>query len=351
MNRRRPAWVCAPLTLAALMRPTAATAEGPVRPARIALSWTAPAACIDASALAELVERTLDRRVFVNAGAADALMEGAITAQGRGFRVHLEVRSGDADADARAPLAMRDLDVEAAECRALDGSIAVVAALLADGAPSLPEAPPPPPTRLRVTLPPSPPSPPPVPSTSPPPSPPPPRRPPLAAFFGAEGGVTFGLLPGAAIFGGASAWVAPLPALRLGLDGRAWSSRPKLVGDSGAAISAFALAVAACWRAVSGRVFALAACARFDAGFLLGAPIALESTGELRRTLLLPGLDARAGLRVVGPLYLELVPELGAPLARPRFYYIDRLGQTQDVHRSSAIVFSLGLSLGARFGD
>jgi len=348
MRRQRVAGVCATAALAALSGPARA-ADAP-RPAVLALSWEAPAACLDAAALARLVERALARRVFVDAEAADARLLGTLTAHGRGFRAHLEVRRSGDDA---AVLASRDLELDAAECHALDGSIAVVAALLADGTPSLPEAPLLPPTTLRVEVPPvSPaPSPPPSPSPSAPSQPPLPLRPTLGAFLGVGVGVTFGLLPGAAPWGGASAWIAPLSSLRLGLEGRAWAPSTRLVGGSGVTLSAFALAVVGCWRAIRGGVLALTACGRFDVGALIGEPIALVSSGDPRRALFLAGVDARAGLRGPGPLYFELAPEVGAPLTRPLYYYEDRFGRTHEVHRAAPVVFGLGISAGMRFGD
>jgi hypothetical protein len=112
MNRRRGAWVRASVALAAPACGAEATAAEPDRPARLALSWAAPTACIEAAALAALIERTLGRTVFVDADAADARLKGTIRAQGRGFRVHLEVRADDAG----PLLATRDLDVEATSC-------------------------------------------------------------------------------------------------------------------------------------------------------------------------------------------------------------------------------------------
>ncbi|CAN5452198.1 hypothetical protein BH09MYX1_BH09MYX1_57910 [soil metagenome] len=322
------------LAIVVVVFSTSAAAEPAkaARPARLVLSWNPAPGCIDAAGLTELIEHTLDRPVF---GGADARLDGSIVVVGKAFRVHLDVRR---IAEGSASLGARDLEIEASDCRALDGSIAVVAALLVDGTPPLPPeaapppppSPPPPPIKLRVT----------IPET--------PRR--VGAFLGVGGGVTFGLMPSAAVFGSATAWVAPIGPLRVGFEGRVWLPQTVLFGDAGAKISALALAGVGCFRPVRRRI-AFAACARFDAGGMTDSPIGLASVGDPVRTLWLVGLDVRFGVTIVGPLYAEVSAELGVPLARPRFYFIDALGASQEVNRMAPVTGSLGLTVGARFGE
>lgn len=296
------------------------------RPAKLVLSWTPAPGCIDSLALGALIERTLDRKVLADASAADARLDGTITTRGRVFAVHLEVRR----LTSHAPLASRDLEIEADDCRALDGSIAVVAALLADDTPALPETPPPPPAKLRVTLPKS------------------PRR--VGALLGIGGGVTFGLLPRPASFASVNAWIAPIGPFRVGFEGRVWLPQTELVGDAGAQISAFVLGGSACWRPLHAR-FTLGACARFDAGAMTDSPIGISASANAERALLVAGLDARVGMTVAGPLYVEVSADLGVPLARPRFYYTDLSGATVDLNQIFPITSSIGLVIGARFGE
>lgn len=304
----------------------AMAAEG-TRPAKLALTWTPAPGCIDAPALVALIEHTLERSVFVAAPSADAALVGRIEASGRIFRVHLDVRR---TAEATVTLASRDVEIEADDCRALDGSIAVVAALLADGTPALPEAQPPPATRLRVTIPHV------------------PHR--VGAAITAGGGVTFGLLPRPASFASATTWIAPAGPLRIGFEGRVWLPQTELVGDTGAGVSAFTLGGSACWRPVRGR-FVISTCVRFDAGAMIDAPIGLTSSGSSERGLLIAGADLRAGMTIAGPLYTEIFADLGVPLARPLFYYTDRSGATVDLNQVFPITASLGLVIGVRFGE
>jgi hypothetical protein len=309
-----------------LSRLAAAQSTTP-RPATLLLSWAPAPGCIDGPALGALIERTLDRKALADASSADARLDGTITARGRVFAVHLEVRRLTGDG---APLASRDLEIEADDCRALDGSIAVVAALLADGTSALPETPPPPPAKLHVKMPKS------------------PRH--AGALLGVGGGVTFGLLPRPASFASASAWIAPIGPFRVGFEGRVWLPQTELVGGTGAQVSAFVLGGSACWRPLHARV-TIGACARFDAGAMTDSPINLSVSTSAERALIAVGLDARVGITIAGPLYVEVSADLGVPLVRPRFYYTDLSGTTVDLNQVFPITASIGLVIGARFGE
>jgi hypothetical protein len=123
---------------------------GPARAARAApaaartssLAWIrsdGADSCIGGKELAEAVETVLGRRVFVSASAADVAVEGHVdrAASGAGWKATLRI-SGDHG----AVLGTRELESPAADCHAMDDSLAFVIAVMIDpDAAARPQAP------------------------------------------------------------------------------------------------------------------------------------------------------------------------------------------------------------------
>jgi hypothetical protein len=94
--------------------------------ATVALSWIAPAECIDAPTLERAVERMLEHPVWAPPEMADVAIDASLTRDAAEWVLHLTLRNGD------VILGTREARRRGADCRGIDGVIVVVVALLVD---------------------------------------------------------------------------------------------------------------------------------------------------------------------------------------------------------------------------
>jgi hypothetical protein len=326
---RRAAW-----TLALLVFAPRAQAEELGTNVRAHFAWVAPPGCVKEPTLEKSVEELLKRPVFVAEADADVTIEGrAEPRDAGGWTGTLTMRARDGRA-----LGTRSLVSESADCRALEGPLAVVLALLVDLERRevvlelpVPESPPPAPAPAAA-----PPAPAPLPPTEP-------RGPSGAIALGAR--AAWGFLPAVdealvlrgevdldADYGGA---------FDLGL----W--RPERADDSGPSgeFSAWLFGLALCRALARSEAVHAGLCLGVSAGSITGYGIALSEAATERRNYLEATTRAEGALRVAGPLEIGAELGLGVPFTRPRFYYALADGTPVTVHRVAAVVPQGGIFL------
>src|SRR5687768_1206625 len=94
--------------------------------ARVALSWTAPSECIDAASLEHAVETMLEHPVWARPESADVAMDASLVRENGEWVLRLALRNG------AVVLGTREARRTGRDCRAIDGIIIVVVALLVD---------------------------------------------------------------------------------------------------------------------------------------------------------------------------------------------------------------------------
>ncbi len=95
-------------------------------PARVALSWDAPAECIDESRLKSAVEAMLEHSVWAPRESADVEVEASLVREERDWVLRMTLRTGS------TLFGTREVHRGAQSCRSIDGVIVVVLALLVD---------------------------------------------------------------------------------------------------------------------------------------------------------------------------------------------------------------------------
>ncbi len=306
---------------------------------RLDLRWNAESGCIDAAALAKLVEATLGEQVFHGDATPAATLDGAVVKSSEGYGAHVVLR-----ARGGAVLAERDLDTPSDDCSRLDESLAVVVAMMVDAVPE-PEAQ----ARRPLRVAPAPPHPP-IARSSELREKLPSEKVPLSGEVEAGGAVAIGLLPdvsaGAFVRGGLH-----LRRWSVELAGFGWSASDATLLGSGARISAWAGELSGCGALVEGARASLRACLALGVGFTDATPIALEGGAETRQPLVYDAVALDGALRVAGPLWLHLRAGVCNPFVAPSYYFYAADGSRQDLPGPWLIepTFSLGLS--ARFGS
>lgn len=128
MTNRGPTIVCVAVALALCQRSAAARAQA--TPATSSLSWVRlPGAesCITARALAEAVERRLQRTAFVSSASGDLAIEGRVERAADAWTATVAITRADGTSLGTRTLRSRD-----ASCRALDESVELVLVLAID---------------------------------------------------------------------------------------------------------------------------------------------------------------------------------------------------------------------------
>lgn len=314
------------------------------------LSWVRlPGAerCVGPVELAAAVEARLGRVVFAPVSRAELAVEGRIEPRDGGFAAALSV----SDREGRR-LGQRELASKQPDCRAMDRALVLVTSLLIDpdaplgteaesprGAPSGPNDPPPLERAETSTAPARP-----TPRASPPSAPVP-----LWGAVGLEGVVATGQLPWPS-FGGTLALAL---GMQDGLRGRVTAvfghGGAETAAGSPAAFTLLAGGAAACFAGMPRGDLSVGACAGGEIGGLLAAAAALS--GEQDRSALWAAavVGIHAELLLHRHWLLRGAVELGLPLRRDRFTYVDGAGVERVLFEPSPVLVRLGLGLGFRF--
>ncbi len=305
------------------------------------LSWVRlPGAegCIDSRTLAEGVERRLGRVTLVPPSRADRAIEGRVEPgkQGAKWRVTLAVVG-----ESGAVLGTREIEEAAADCRAMDDTLALVIALMIDPDSALAAVPPssaliPPPA---VAAPPPPPPPP------RPPSPPPPRRFQLAM----RGGPTFslGLLPSVGAGVALRVTVVPPVLFPFEVGGVLWAEQRVTSpgGTFGADVWMAFGTVAACPLHGELRGFFWASCAGVEVGAAHVGGFGFEVTRAEDVVLANVSVGAQLRRNIVGPVFGALGLGLSVPFLRLDLYY-QAGGQLREAFTAPPLAGTMDLALG-----
>ncbi len=301
--------------------------------------------CIGGKELAEAVERVLGRRVFVSASAAGVEVEGRVDkagageGEGRGWRATLRVSD-----DHGALLGSRELSSEAADCRAMDPSLAFVIAVMIDpDAADKPQAPLEPAASAAEPR---------------PPQPEPPQEHPPAATRSRWGitpevgiMIVSGELPSLAWGPTARVRVGP-PALGIEIAGALFLPESESVAGAPSAVAQFTWAfagAAVCPRVAEVSTVSFAGCAGASVGFLAASPgSGLRGAQASTDVAGLGDARARAEWRVTRAL--SLVADVGVvvPFDRPT-WTATAGGVQQTVFRPSPVSFEGALAAGLTF--
>lgn len=310
------------------------------------LSWVRlPGAelCIDARALAEAVEHRLGRPALAAPSRADRTIEGRIekAGDGPGFRASLALTG-----DSGAVLGTREISSDAADCRAMDGDLALVIALMIDPDSALASVPVPAASLPAgaTPLPVSPPAP--LVTSSPPPSPPPGSP---GFRFALRGGPTFsvGLLPSAGAGGAMSLTILPPRPFPFEIGAVLWAPQRAASpsGEYGADIWVAFGGISACPLAGETRGFFLAACAGVQVGAAHVGGFGFEKS--LARDVALVSLTAGAHARrtFAGPVFGALGLGLAVPLVGLDVYHLEGT-ERREVFYAPPLAGTLDVALG-----
>jgi len=305
---------------AALAR--AAAAAAPVEDApSVRLEWTAPVECIDGAALAAAVSGQLGRPAFADSGDTELVARGRVEKSDSGrhrAEVVLSTRGGER-------LGVRMLDSDNNDCHSLDEALAVMLAIIlnvrrADVPALAREAPPLPP-------------------------PPPPRWRPRA---GAGAGVVFGLLPEAGIETAVSAGLMRGGRLEPGID-LAWD----WAGEAPAAEGRLRVQAASVRLAIAPVVFGRSRGdlrLRLSAG---GGPMWATASGfaevfSQTRLVVEGRIGLQAGVRVAGPVWVQIGAEAGWLPIRPTFAVRNADGSLDPLFEPRSVIATVGAGLAWR---
>jgi len=337
--------VLATLSAALVLLAGAVAKAEPAPPVRAALDWRRqPGAehCMAPAALAKAVESRLGRRVFVPTKQADVVVHARLepAAGGEGWTADLALESA-----AGQPMGKRTLSVRAADCSALDASLALIVALMID----IPreELPAPPPKSA---------PPPPAPRTTPiqlPRGTPAPRRP-WGFEADARGVAALGLMPGAALGLAVGVEVQPPGFWLIELDGELWMTRraDSSSGGSGSRFSLASVGLYLCPLQLGSARVRFRGCVGQRVGRLVAEGFGFDEDHREPRVVYNPGMKARLTARLVGPLLLGAGVGLEVPLSRDHFVATRANGSTQELYRMAPLVGTaevlVGVGLGTR---
>jgi hypothetical protein len=300
-------------------------------------TWRAPPGCVNDATLVASVEQLLKRKVFVDKTEADVLVEGAAEPHpAGGWSATLRMSAPDG-----RELGVRSIVSEAAECRAVEGPLAVVLALLVDleKREIVLEVPAEEPAQPAPKV---------APKRRAPPERPPPREPEPwhgATSFGAV--ATWGFLPDLAIGLAArgeleltAGWAG---ALELGV----WPEKRSDESGPGGGFSAWLVTAMLCPTVFRPEPLRLYGCAGCSSGIVSATGVGLADAESPTRVY--AGMNARIGasLALSGPFALAAELGLGTSFSRPRFFYFEPSGSEVQVHQSSVVVPLGGIFLRA----
>jgi hypothetical protein len=286
-------------------------------------------ACIGNKELAEAVERILGRRVFVSASAADVVVEGHVDRAAGGWKATVSISD-----EHGTLLGTRELETAAGDCRAMDGPVAFVIAVMIDpDAAARPPAP--------IELPPV------------QPAPSPLRAPPPAASrwtIAPEVGLTatLGELPSVAWGTTLAVRLGP-PAFGVQLLGSYFfpqtATIPSIPGASGHFTWAYAGA-ALCPTVAQLPSASLIACAGAAGGVLTATPRGLANEQGATNFDALAVLRARVEWRFTSAVFAVAQGGTDVPFQRPAWTATSAAGDVVPVFCSSAVAGEANLTVG-----
>ena len=324
---------------ALLLGSVASASDG--RPSATSLSWVRlPGAegCIDSRALAEVVERRIGRAALVSPARAERAIEGRVEPgkDGVRWRVTLAVAG-----ESGAVLGTREIEEAAADCRAMDDTLALVIALMIDPDSALAAAPP-----SSALIPP------PAASAAPLPSPPPPAPPPAPARrfrVAMRGGPAFslGLLPSVGAGVALRATVVPPVLFPFEVGGVLWAEQRVTSpgGTFGADVWMAFGSVAACPLHGELRGFFWASCAGVEVGAAHVGGFGFEVTRAEDVVLANVSVGAHIRRTIVGPVFGALGLGLSVPFLRLDLYYRAG-GQLREAFTAPPLAGTMDLGLG-----
>jgi hypothetical protein len=304
--------------LTAAWVPRVAAATGTADMPSVRLEWTAPAECIDGPALAAAVSGQLGRPAFSPDENAELVARGHVEIGGSGrhrAEVALSTRGGE-------PLGVRTLESDNSDCRSLDEALAVMLALIlnvrrADVPALAHEAPPPPAPRWR------------------------PRA-------GAGAGMVFGLLPEPGVEAVLSAGLMRGGRLEPGVD-LTWDWS----GDAAAAEGRIHVQAATARLAIAPVLFGRARVdlrlrASAGAGPMWASASGFAQESSQTRAVADGRLGLQLGVRVAGPLWVQLGGEVGLLAIRPAFQVRNADGTTETLFEPQPVIATGAVSLAVR---
>ena len=295
-----------------------AAAAPPVADApSVRLEWTAPAECIDGVTLSAAVSGQLGRPAFAPDLDAELVARGRVEKSGSGrhrAEIALATRGGES-------LGVRALESDNNDCRSLDEALAVTLAIVLNvhraDVPALARAAPPPAPRWRPRV-------------------------------GAGAGVVFGLLPEPGIEAIVSAGLMRGGRLEPGVD-FAWAR----AGDAAAAEGRIQVQAATARLAIAPVLFGgprVDLRGRLSAG---AGPMWARASGFAQvfsqTRLVVDGrIGLQVGLRVAGPLWIQIGGEVGWVPIRPVFAVRNADGSVETLFEPHAVMATAGVGLALR---
>jgi hypothetical protein len=311
--------------------------------------------CINAPALAQIVEAQLGYAVFVSASRAEISVEGRIepTSDPAGFRAVIAVAKAAGEA-----VGTREIARATGRCDEMSQDIAFVIGMLVDPeaalnphradvvevapAPQARSAAPAP--EARRAAPPPPPAPQVLPR-APAPAPPPPSREPWS--LGLELGPAFsvGLLPMLGVGAAVRGWIQPPRRFSLHLGAVVWSPSSASPSDAGAELFGAEAFLTACPLQDAGDLVFYAACAGLQVGALRAVGFGYPVTLSQEQLLLNAVVEGRVRRRFLGTFTISGGIGVAVPFLRGRFFATVG-GAERDVFVVSPVIGSADLSLG-----
>jgi hypothetical protein len=284
----------------------------------------------------------LGRSVFVDAGAADVLVEVQVKPRdgAPGFAANLTLRAQSGNW-----LGARELQTDSARCSGLDEPLSLVLALMID----IPKDELPPPAEQPADTPP------PAPRVLRVPAPPPPvretvsKREPLRVELGVSGVITVGLLPDVALGARASVLVRPPQFWPVEFGALMYRDAEATAADGGSEFEAAGADISVCpLLGDVGRVRVLG-CVLQSLGRLRVSGFGFDENRKHSRFYALFGARARLSYPLTSWLAGRLSASAEVPATRDDFYFVDAEGQRHRVFRSALVAGSGELGMELRF--
>lgn len=279
-------------------------------------AWTVPPTgeCAERDQIAADVEHVLGHSPFAPAGAARARVEVRVEAATGtpGWMARISL----ADAEGRS-IGVRELRTTEPSCHALDGPVALVAALMVEA--SRPE-----PAPLHV----------------PPTSPPEPAvsEPDWRAEWRMAAVGSGGLLPGFALGAQLAVGATPPGFVPIVAAVTLWPGADRTVAERGGTFSAWHAGLSLCPPLASNDWGGVGLCVGAEAGVLSAAGVGLDTIASPQRPLVAARADARAWLALGGPFILHFQAGAVVPFIRPNYLYDGPDGAPVEVHRPWPVV-------------
>jgi hypothetical protein len=301
-----------------------AQADERSEPVLAALQLVPTKTCADEATVRRMVEEILERPVFVSGGQAELAVEVRFDSVSGGWEAHLRL------SERGELVGERDLVSAEASCGALTGPAALVIALMVDA------------HRPRLTL-----------RALPPPPPPPPapvaneaspRKWGMRTAVQARG--SYGALPGAALGLGLGSVLRPPAGIPVQVSFTLWPTADSREEGVGGRFRLWHAGLGVCpgWEGGDAR---LAICSGVQVGQLEGAGVGLSRAEEPRHIWVHAHAVADLGVRLAGPLGVNVSAGIAVPFHRPDFVYTSAEGPVEQVHRPAPVVPIVGIGLEA----